>query len=689
MSTEEQSVEELKALLAQKEEELQRSREDVEASKRAHDTAKQKLRKLEHMLMMAEKNNASISRQAKVTGTLVSTGLMAIFTMTPLCFLQLVGVISQGAFGYALAVLLLGASLAFLATMPTASRLVRFLGAVDVYVAISFASIYWILAPLVLTDVHCGGWDEVCDLVAIGMISASVTLVGAALGWATTIRLIPGSERVPLSQLRAWATPKLGRCLATVATFTVTPLIWAVAQPEDSFVLSSRTSLRRIWLVWRLANLCWGAIWTSVAAVAFSRGHAHVPVVPSLAASGVVCLLIATVATPSNRGRVTNWLGAAGSSEEAKVAALLSAVVGGMTAQQAFSTAQRNFSGIRFDALSIDDFGNSDLAGKEARDLDLKSRTTRNLELGQVDAFLSHSWRDDYVAKWAALEAWAANFSKRHDGASPMLWLDKACIDQQNISASLACLPVFLSGCKRLLIVAGSTYVHRLWSASPPPPLPWHALSVHCPGCTNPSEAPLPHSLPTPSLIRVRRPARRCVMEVFTFIYMGGDLDRITFLPIRDADGVAAVEPEDGGDVEAALSRKSQSGSFNDLSNPAVSSIIKKFASFDAHEAQCYLPDDKQMILGVIETGIGSIDAFNQLVRHVFHGQHTNSSTRRKSFTREPSRMIVLGMEKVESLSESLSVKNLTGPAAAAAGAAAGAAGAARRASRISTGGGA
>ena len=44
-----------------------------------------------------------------------------------------------------------------------------------------------------------------------------------------------------------------------------------------------------------------------------------------------------------------------------------------------------------------------------------------------------------------------------------MLWLDKACIDQQNISASLACLPVFLSGCKQLLIVPGPTYVHRLW----------------------------------------------------------------------------------------------------------------------------------------------------------------------------------------------------------------------------------
>ena len=44
-----------------------------------------------------------------------------------------------------------------------------------------------------------------------------------------------------------------------------------------------------------------------------------------------------------------------------------------------------------------------------------------------------------------------------------MFWLDKACIDQDNISASLACLPIYLSGCRKLLIVAGPTYTSRLW----------------------------------------------------------------------------------------------------------------------------------------------------------------------------------------------------------------------------------
>ena len=56
-------------------------------------------------------------------------------------------------------------------------------------------------------------------------------------------------------------------------------------------------------------------------------------------------------------------------------------------------------------------------------------------------------------------------------------------------------------------------------------------------------------------------------------------------------------------------------------------------------EVECYLPDDKQMILGVIETGIGSVDAFNQLVRKAFAGQKRFSM-------RSPTQAIVIGMER-------------------------------------------
>ena len=46
-----------------------------------------------------------------------------------------------------------------------------------------------------------------------------------------------------------------------------------------------------------------------------------------------------------------------------------------------------------------------------------------------------------------------------------MIWIDRACLDTDDINTSLACLPVFLAGCRRLLVLAGETYASRLWCA--------------------------------------------------------------------------------------------------------------------------------------------------------------------------------------------------------------------------------
>ena len=80
-------------------------------------------------------------------------------------------------------------------------------------------------------------------------------------------------------------------------------------------------------------------------------------------------------------------------------------------------------------------------------------------QLGEINAFLSHSWRDPSEAKWAALQAWAAEFRLRNGGKEPTLWVDKFCIDQTAIRDSLMCLPVFLAGCQKLLVAVGPTYL--------------------------------------------------------------------------------------------------------------------------------------------------------------------------------------------------------------------------------------
>ena len=43
------------------------------------------------------------------------------------------------------------------------------------------------------------------------------------------------------------------------------------------------------------------------------------------------------------------------------------------------------------------------------------------------------------------------------------MWIDKCCIDQTDIETNLSCLPVFLAGCERLLVLCGETYSKRLW----------------------------------------------------------------------------------------------------------------------------------------------------------------------------------------------------------------------------------
>jgi len=87
---------------------------------------------------------------------------------------------------------------------------------------------------------------------------------------------------------------------------------------------------------------------------------------------------------------------------------------------------------------------------------------SEHAELGEVDVFLSHSWHDSPSSKWRHLQTWRNNF-KVENGREPTIWLDKCCIDQTNVKLNLQCLPVFLAGCNKLLIMAGHTYLSRLW----------------------------------------------------------------------------------------------------------------------------------------------------------------------------------------------------------------------------------
>lgn len=103
---------------------------------------------------------------------------------------------------------------------------------------------------------------------------------------------------------------------------------------------------------------------------------------------------------------------------EAGVGALL----GQRTAQEALDHGQANFRAIAFSQLDETVF----LSLEHARSLFGRSHLA---QIGQCDAFVSHSWKDPAAIKWAVLHQWAAAFRRRH-GREPVLWIDGCCVDQ-------------------------------------------------------------------------------------------------------------------------------------------------------------------------------------------------------------------------------------------------------------------
>ena len=258
----------------------------------------------------------------------------------------------------------------------------------------------------------------------------------------------------------------------------------ATGYKEDAFAAPARAALTRLWLTARCTIAIAGACYI-VSAALFQLGGAPLYSTSNLVADafmGATWVMTPILFTPGRRRNMHAWLGKLNTSGETASAAAVAALIGGMDPARSLSLAKSKFRTISFGKLSESDWrANSQHADRT----NALFSSTDATELGGCDGFVSHSWSDNGPAKFKALGRWAAAH-ERATGRQPQLWLDKACIDQENIDESLQCLPVFLAGCKKLIIVAGSSYVGRLW----------------------------------------------CIMEVFVFLKMGGSTDRITILPI-------------------------------------------------------------------------------------------------------------------------------------------------------------
>ena len=98
-------------------------------------------------------------------------------------------------------------------------------------------------------------------------------------------------------------------------------------------------------------------------------------------------------------------------------------------------------------------------------------------------------------------------------------------------------------------------------------------------------------------------PHVQCVIEVFTFLRMGGDLTRICVRPILGAASWGDALP-----VSCALPPTTTTAQ----ERTPNESIHAAFVSFRVQEASCFGPD-KDVLLAAIETGFASLDEFNAL----------------------------------------------------------------------------
>ena len=119
------------------------------------------------------------------------------------------------------------------------------------------------------------------------------------------------------------------------------------------------------------------------------------------------------------------------------------------------------------------------------------------------------------------------------------------------------------------------------------------------------------------------------VVELYTFLKMGGQLDRVKVIGL-----VGAVEQGEEANVIGTAGGMAH----------GMDDLQKGFATFKARNSRCFLSADRERLLAVIEAGFGVLDDFDLLVRHLL-------STRRS-----------LSMEKAQ-VEQGLSMVEIVQPA--------------------------
>jgi len=264
---------------------------------------------------------------------------------------------------------------------------------------------------------------------------------------------------------------------------------------------------------------------------------------------------------PSIRRWVQHRIGQCciGNAEHESQQASLSSLFSGLGEEGALERAESQFRLLPFDTIAdaTDVFM---LPGDIQHQQSLRLRTINAAFQAEMSVCISHSWRDDRQCKWDALSSWAEG--RTYDtGYTPLLWLDAACIATDRDSDALELLPLFTAGCQHFLMLAGATYTKRLWT----------------------------------------------VMELFIFLRMGGDVERVIIRPV--------LSPEDLNASQVSLENRARA----------------RFEEFDVRNARCSKAADRQRLLTCIEAGFGAHTPFNEMVKRILSKQDDYGQRSRRS----------------------------------------------------------
>lgn len=134
------------------------------------------------------------------------------------------------------------------------------------------------------------------------------------------------------------------------------------------------------------------------------------------------CLLFATAFRPNVRRTVRAVVGRCAARQEVRALAAVSTIIGSSQPKVAVEVAALAFRGLPFEQMSESDWLTNQDTGL--------NKHVVPLQPGECSAFITHSWADPGDVKWKKLLEWREGVVSGGGPANPIVWLDKACIDQ-------------------------------------------------------------------------------------------------------------------------------------------------------------------------------------------------------------------------------------------------------------------